>query len=106
MVKIVYVQPDSREVAVDAEEGMSVMEAAVKNNVDGIVAECGGACSCATCHAYIDPEWLDAVGPASDDEQDMLEFASDARPNSRLTCQIRIAGELEGLKLEIPAEQG
>lgn len=106
MVRIVYIQPDMKEVTVEAEEGMSVMEAAVKNDVDGIVAECGGACSCATCHAYVGADWLDTVGPAGDDEKDMLEFAADPRPASRLTCQIRVAKELDGLKVHVPAEQG
>ncbi|MDR6267477.1 2Fe-2S iron-sulfur cluster-binding protein [Roseobacter sp. N2S] len=105
MVTITYVEPDGTERTVDVAEGRSVMEGAVSNGIRGIVAECGGACSCATCHAYINAEWLDAVGPAEGDEADMIEFALDPRPNSRLTCQIEVHSGLEGLRLEIPAEQ-
>ncbi len=106
MVMITYVQPDGVERAVDVPEGRSVMEGAVANDVAGIVAECGGSCSCATCHAYIDKDWMDVVGPPGEDEADMLEFASGATSNSRLTCQIEVTSELEGLKLTIPEEQG
>lgn len=106
MVMITYVQPDGVERAVDVPEGRSVMEGAVANDVAGIVAECGGSCSCATCHAYIDNDWMEIVGPPGEDEADMLEFASAPTSNSRLTCQIEVTSELEGLKLAIPDEQG
>lgn len=106
MVMITYVQPDGMEKTVDVPEGRSVMEGAVANDVAGIVAECGGSCSCATCHAYIDEEWIGVVGPAGEDEADMLEFSSSPMSNSRLTCQIEVTRQLDGLKLAIPDEQG
>lgn len=105
MVKIIYVEPDGTERTVDAPEGHSVMEEAVANGVKGIVAECGGACSCATCHAYVDAAWLATVGPAEGDEADMLEFAYEPRPNSRLTCQIEVTDALDGLRVTIPDQQ-
>lgn len=106
MVMITYVEPDGSERQVDVPEGHSLMEGAISNGVSGIVAECGGSCSCATCHAYVDETWLEKVGAAGEDEADMLEFAHEPRPNSRLTCQIEARAELEGLRLTIPAEQG
>jgi 2Fe-2S ferredoxin len=105
MVKIIYVEADGTERAVDVAVGHSVMEGAVSNGVRGIVAECGGACSCATCHAYIDVSWLEKTGLAEGDEADMLEFAHEPKPTSRLTCQIEVTSELEGLRIEIPDEQ-
>ena len=105
MVKIIYVEPDGSERAVDVEEGHSVMEGAVSNGIRGIVAECGGACSCATCHAYVGDSWLDVIGAAEGDEADMLEFAHEPQANSRLTCQIEVTEALEGLRVLIPDEQ-
>jgi 2Fe-2S ferredoxin len=83
-----------------------VMETALRNNVPGIDAECGGACACATCHVYVADDWIDVVGKAQDMEQDMLDFASDVRENSRLSCQIKIAPNLDGLVVSTPAQQG
>ena len=86
---------------IDAKAGLTLMEAAVDNNVSGIVAECGGACACATCHTYIDEDWL-AKLPAMDDMEDaMLESALERRPNSRLSCQIEITDDLDGLALTV-----
>jgi 2Fe-2S ferredoxin len=82
------------------------METAIRNGVPGIDAECGGACSCATCHVYVDEEWMDAVGQPQSMEEDMLDFAFDVRPNSRLSCQIRVKPELDGLVVETPKRQG
>lgn len=106
MVKIVFVSAEGEERAVEAEEGRTVMEAAVANNIEGIVAECGGACSCATCHAFIDEAWFEKVGAPGDDEKDMLDFAPEVRPTSRLTCQITLSSELDGLRVSLPSEQG
>ena len=106
MVKIIYVEPSGRERAVDVPVGHSVMEGAIANGVEGIVAECGGACSCATCHAHVAEEWLPVVGKAAEDEQDMLEFASAVGENSRLTCQITVVPEHEGLRVHVAQEQG
>jgi 2Fe-2S ferredoxin len=81
------------------------MEAAIANNVSGIVAECGGACSCATCHVYVADDWSERVGGPSEMEEDMLDFAFDVRASSRLSCQIRLTDEMDGLVLHVPEEQ-
>jgi len=106
MPKVTYVTPDGSEVTLDAREGDSVMEVAVKNGVKGIVAECGGACSCATCHVYVDPEFVQVVGDVSDLEDDMLDGAeADRMENSRLSCQIKMSTELDGLKVRVAPRQ-
>lgn len=106
MAKIKYVGTDGTERVVDGQPGQSVMLTAVKNGVPGIVGECGGNASCATCHVYVRPEFMAAVGPANDFEQDMLDLAvSDPRDNSRLSCQIRITDELDGLTVDLPEGQ-
>lgn len=79
------------------------MEAAIRNDVPGIAADCGGACSCATCHVYVDPAWVDRVGPPDDMEQSMLEFAENPTTNSRLACQVKLSDALDGLVLRIPS---
>lgn len=101
MPRIIYhdINGDRREVEVPV--GSTLMEGAVDNGVAGIVAECGGACACATCHAYIDQAWVQLLRPPSDMEDAMLDSASDRRPNSRLTCQIEVSGELDGLQLVV-----
>ena len=106
MVKITYVDSDGTARTVEAEEGSTVMENAVRNGVPGIEAECGGACACATCHVYVDEAWKDVVGAPGSMEEDMLDFAYDVRPNSRLSCQIRVRAELDGLVVQTPARQG
>ncbi|MGR8023285.1 MULTISPECIES: 2Fe-2S iron-sulfur cluster-binding protein [Burkholderia] len=106
MTKIIFEDHAGRRVAVDARLGSTVMEAAISNNVSGIDAECGGACACATCHVYIDPEWLAVVGAPGDTERDMLEFANEVRENSRLSCQIKIQAQLDGLIVRTPETQG
>ncbi|MGO4572310.1 2Fe-2S iron-sulfur cluster-binding protein [Microvirga sp. 2TAF3] len=106
MVKITYIDPEGTARTVEAEEGSTVMEAAVRNGIPGIEAECGGACSCATCHVYVDEEWEDAAGSPQPMEEDMLDFAYDVRPNSRLSCQIRVRFELDGLVVRTPTRQG
>lgn len=106
MTKIVYVQQDGSEIETEAENGSTVMETAIRNGVTGIVAECGGACTCATCHVYVDEDWFDVVGEPSPMEEDMLDFAYDVRPTSRLSCQIKVRDELDGLKVEVPVRQG
>jgi 2Fe-2S ferredoxin len=106
MPKITYIDHAGTARTVEGAVGATVMETALRNNVPGIDAECGGACACATCHVYIDDAWAEAVGPAVDMEQDMLDFATDVRTNSRLCCQIRITQELDGLTVTTPARQG
>jgi 2Fe-2S ferredoxin len=105
MVKIVYIEHTGVEHQVDAPAGGSVMEAAVKNNLPGIEAECGGACSCATCHVFVDELWRDRTGAASPTEASMLEYAASAGEGSRLACQIRVTPDLEGLVVRLPACQ-
>ena len=106
MVEITYIDVDGAARTVEAEAGSTVMETAIRNGVPGIVAECGGACACATCHVYVDEEWRAATGEPQPMEEDMLDFASDVRPNSRLSCQIRVKPELDGLVVRTPARQG
>lgn len=106
MTTITFVAADGTRRTVEAENGSTVMETAVKNGVPGIDAECGGACSCATCHVYVDKEWTAAVGPAQAMEEDMLDFARDVRPNSRLSCQIKVSDKLDGLVVQTPVKQG
>jgi 2Fe-2S ferredoxin len=106
MPKITYIEHDGKKRTVDAPVGTTVMENAIKNGVPGIVAECGGACSCATCHVHVDEAWKEKVGPPSPMEEDMLDFAFDVRPTSRLSCQIKVTDELDGLVVHTPAQQG
>ncbi|MER2534298.1 MAG: 2Fe-2S iron-sulfur cluster-binding protein [Rhizobiaceae bacterium] len=106
MIKVTYVNHDGTRFEVEAEPGSSVMENAVRNAVPGIDAECGGACACATCHVYVDEAWTGVVGEPSPIEEDMLDFASDVRPNSRLSCQIRLTDEMDGLVVTTPERQG
>lgn len=106
MAKITYIESGGREHVVDAPLGGSVMEGAVKNNVPGIDADCGGACACATCHVYVDPDWVGAVGGASDTEAAMLEFAAEpVEANSRLSCQMKVTADLDGLVVRMPGRQ-
>lgn len=106
MVKIRYVSPDGAERVLDGTVGRSLMETAVKEGVPGIIAECGGAAACATCHVYVDEGYLEAVGEADDLEAEMLEDAmADLRPTSRLSCQVKISEALDGMTVEIAARQ-
>lgn len=105
MPKITYIAFDGGETIVDAKEGMSVMQSAVNNGVDGIVAECGGACSCATCHVYVDEEWFDKLPEAQAMEKEMLDFVMSPQPTSRLSCQIKVTAELDGLVVNTPESQ-
>jgi ferredoxin, 2Fe-2S len=105
MAKITDSQPDGSKQVVDAEAGMTVMEAAKKNMVPGIEAECGGACACATCHVFVDDAWREKTGAPSEMEEDMLDFAFDVRPSSRLSCQIKVTDALDGLVVSVPEKQ-
>jgi ferredoxin, 2Fe-2S len=105
MVKITFAQPDGTQQTVTAAPGMTVMEAAKKELVAGIEAECGGACACATCHVYVDETWRERVGAPSTMEEDMLDFAFDVRPSSRLSCQIKVTDALDGLIVQVPEKQ-
>ncbi len=105
MPKITFVDSAGAALTVDGDDGSTVMEAAIKNGVPGIEAECGGACACATCHVYVDEAWMEKAGVASPMEQDMLDFAYDVRPTSRLSCQIKVTEELDGLVVTTPERQ-
>jgi ferredoxin, 2Fe-2S len=106
MPKITYIEHDGTSRTVEADVGATVMETALKNDVAGIVAECGGACTCATCLVHVEEAWLDKVGTRSAEEEDQLDFAFDVRPNSRLSCQIKVTDALDGLVVHTPAYQG
>ncbi len=106
MVKITYIENDGKEHTVEAQPGISVMEAAVNNMVPGIDADCGGACACATCHVYVDPTFAEKTGTMESMEESMLDFASDHKPESRLSCQITITEDMDGLVLRLPRTQG
>jgi ferredoxin, 2Fe-2S len=105
MAKITFVQPDGSQQTVTASAGVTVMEAAKVNRIAGIEAECGGACACATCHIYIQEAWVDKVGKPAAMEEDMLDFAFDVRPESRLSCQIKVTDALDGLVVTVPGKQ-
>ena len=105
MVKITYIDAQGTARTVEAEEGSTVMENAVRNGVPGIEAECGGACACATCHVYVDEAWRDKTGTSSAMEESMLDFAENVEPNSRLSCQIKVSDELDGLVVRMPESQ-
>ena len=105
MAKVTYIQFDGTETQVEVRNGLSVMEWAIKNNIPGIDADCGGACACATCHVYVDEAWREATGEPSAMEESMLDFAEEVQPNSRLSCQIRISDALDGLVVRLPENQ-
>ena len=106
MIKITYIDSGGTARTVEGEVGSTVMETAINHGVPEIEAECGGACACATCHVYVAPEWTEKTGKASSMEEDMLDFAFEVRPNSRLSCQIKVSDELDGLVVTTPAKQG
>ena len=105
MAKITYVEHDGTEHVVDVKSGLSVMEGAVKNNVPGIDADCGGACACATCHVYVQAPWLTKIGEREMTEEAMLEYAEGVEDNSRLSCQIKVTDELDGMVVRMPQSQ-
>jgi len=105
MAKITYIEQDGSEHVVDVKSGLSVMQGAVNNNIRGIIAECGGACACATCHVYVDEAWREKTGTASVMEQSMLDFSENVEPNSRLSCQIKVSDDLDGLIVRMPEGQ-
>jgi ferredoxin, 2Fe-2S len=105
MPKVTYIQPSGSERVVEARAGTTVMEAAIDNDVAGIVAECGGACSCATCHVYVDPAWAPKLAPPDAQEDGMLGCVLDRRPTSRLSCQIVLTPTLDGIVVRVADEQ-
>ena len=104
MVKVTFIEFDKTEHSIDADNGMSLMEVAIQNGVPGIDADCGGACACATCHVYIGDKWFQKIPPRNDEEESMLDQAFNVKNNSRLSCQINLSEELDGLELELAPE--
>lgn len=105
MIAITYIEPNGTEHLIEVAPGLTVMEGARDHGIPGIDAECGGACSCSTCHVYVAPEWLDRLPPKGAVEDDMLEFAWEPDHRSRLTCQIKVSEALDGLVVVLPERQ-
>jgi 2Fe-2S ferredoxin len=105
MPLIFYVTHDENMFEADVPVGNNVMNGAVENMIDGILGECGGVMSCATCHCYVDEKWIDKTGKAEDMELDMIQALTDPKPNSRLSCQIEVTEEMEGLIVHLPESQ-
>ena len=106
MSKITYIEHSGETHTIDVANGLTVMEGAVQNNIPGIDADCGGSMACATCHVYVKEEWLDKLPKKEDGEEDMLDMAFEPKKNSRLSCQLVVSDELDGLKVDIPSKQG
>ncbi|TWH00881.1 2Fe-2S ferredoxin [Nocardioides sp. J9] len=104
MPEVVYVLADGRELSIDVPVGQSVMDGSVRNNLPGIVAECGGSCSCATCHVYVDEGWQDLFDEVTDEERELLEFADGVRPSSRLSCQLIVSEQTHGARVVVPTD--
>ena len=105
MPKITYKDKDGNSKVIEVENGLSVMEGAIQNALPGIDADCGGSMACATCHVYVEEKWLDKLPKAEDAEVDMIDMAYEPKKNSRLSCQIIVSDELDGLTVNIPSKQ-
>ena len=105
MVQITYVEHDGTKHVVDSQTGVSLMQAAIDNLVPGIDADCGGECSCATCHVMVNENWLEKVGPPGEMEESMLDLNPERQENSRLSCQVEVSEELDGLRVSMPEFQ-
>ena len=106
MPKVTYIEFDGTEHIVDVDKGLSIMEGAVQKKIPGIDADCGGSCACATCHVYVDDDWLDRLPEQSEAEKDMLDFAFETKTSSRLSCQIFLDENLDGIVVSLPEKQG
>ena len=106
MAKITYITHEDQKQTIEVQNGLSVMEGAVQNDIPGIDADCGGGMACATCHVYVDDAWFDKLPTKEDGEEDMLDMAFEPKKNSRLSCQIIVSDELDGLTVNIPSKQG
>ena len=106
MTKITYIEHNGTNHTVDVQNGLTVMEGAVQNNIPGIDADCGGSMACATCHVYVKEDWLNKLPNKEDGEEDMLDMAFEPKNNSRLSCQLIVSDELDGLEVNIPSKQG
>ena len=105
MPKITYTDNKGHSKTIEVENGLTVMEGAIQNDIPGIDADCGGGMACATCHVYVNEEWLDKLPPKEDGEEDMLDMAFEPKQNSRLSCQLTVSDELNGLVVKIPSKQ-
>ena len=105
MTKINYITHDNQTYSIDVQNGLTVMEGAVQNDIPGIDADCGGGMACATCHVYVKEVWLDKLPTKEDGEEDMLDMAYEPKQNSRLSCQLIVSDELDGLEVTIPEKQ-
>ena len=105
MPKITYIDSSGNHKTIDVDKGLSVMEGAIQNNIPGIDADCGGGMACATCHVYVKEEWLNKLNKIEDSEQDMLDMAFEPKKNSRLSCQLIVTDELDGLVVTTPSKQ-
>ena len=105
MAKITYITDDNKNHTIEVQNGLSVMEGAVQNDIPGIDADCGGGMACATCHVYVNDEWFDKLPKKEDGEEDMLDMAFEPQKNSRLSCQIIVSDEIDGLEVNIPSKQ-
>jgi len=106
MPKITYNTYDNKTHTIEVQNGLTVMEGAIQNDIPGIDADCGGGMSCATCHVYVDDKWLDKLPIKEDGEEDMLDMAYEPKKNSRLSCQLIVSDTLDGLVVNIPSKQG
>ena len=105
MPKITYITADEKKFDVDVQNGLTVMEGAVQNDIPGIDADCGGGMACATCHVYVTEDWFDKLPKKEDGEEDMLDMAFEPKKNSRLSCQLIVSDEIDGLVVDIPSKQ-
>ncbi len=106
MPKITYIEHKGKSHTLEVANGLTVMEGAVQNNIPGIDADCGGSCACATCHVYVDEKWFDKLPKKEISEEDMLDMAFELKPLSRLSCQLTVSDELDGLVVKMPSKQG
>ena len=105
MAKITYIEHNGKSHTVEVEKGLSVMEGAVQNNIPGIDADCGGGMACATCHVYVKDKWFDKINKKSEGEDDMIDQAYEPKKSSRLSCQIQVSPEIDGLEVHLPGKQ-
>ena len=106
MAKVTYIEQSGKSHSIEIANGLSVMEGAVQNDIPGIDADCGGGMACATCHVYVKEDWFNKLPAKEDGEEDMLDMAFEPKKNSRLSCQITISDELDGLTVNVPSKQG
>ncbi len=106
MPKITYIEHNGKSHTLEVANGLTVMEGAVQNNIPGIDADCGGSCACATCHVYVDEKWFKKLSNKESAEEDMLDMAFEPKTSSRLSCQLTVSNELDGLVVNMPSKQG